>query len=140
MWLRYFLLCTLAVPLLAMVSSSQTSEPQLKVRHVHLRVQDVERTKTFYRDKLGLKVTSERPGEVVEFAEGQLWFGKWQGSGEFPAEFITIGLDADSVQAAYEIMRQRGLNIPDPPKESRFGWSFSLRDPDGYRVVVEGER
>ena len=51
---------------------------------------DVEKTKAFYRDKLGLKVTNERPGAVVEFPG--LWFGKWAGKSAIPVGGITIGM------------------------------------------------
>src|SRR5262245_35665418 len=76
----------------------------LEVRHIHIRVMDVERTKAFYRDKLGLKVTNETP-TVVEFPG--LWFGKWTGQGAIPTGGITIGIASKSVQATYDELKKR---------------------------------
>ena len=140
MWVRCLLLASLVIPLSALVSSSQSNPQELLVGHIHIRVKDVERTKAFYRDKLGFKVTSERAGEMVEFENGKLWFGKWQGSGELQTASITIGVEATNVQAAYEMLKQRGVDIPKPPQQQSFGKSFRLHDPDGYEIEVEGER
>lgn len=110
----------------------------LEARHIHIRVMDVEKTKAFYRDKLGLKVTNERGGAVVEFPG--LWFGKWSGTGAIPTGGITIGLAAKSVQATYDMMKKNGVNIPKPPAPARDEWAFSFQDPDGYAIEVEGPK
>ncbi|MBI1954968.1 MAG: VOC family protein, partial [Acidobacteria bacterium] len=88
MLVRYLLLAGLLLPAAAVVSSAQTDSVPMKVRHIHIRVTDVERTKAFYRDKLGFKVVNERPGQMVEFEGGQLWFGKWEGPGPLPTQAI----------------------------------------------------
>ena len=75
MLVRSLILAGLLIPIFAAVSSAQAGPAQLKVRHIHVWVKDVNSTKAFYRDKLGLTVTSERAGEVVEFEGGSLWFG-----------------------------------------------------------------
>ena len=139
MWVRYLLLASLMFPLSVLVASSQSSTKGLRPGHVHIRVKDVERTKVFYRDKLGLKVTSERAGEVVEFEDGKLWFGKWRGTGELQTASITIGVESADVQASYEMLQKRGVNIPKPPERESYGMSFRFRDPDGYEIEVEGE-
>lgn len=140
MLLRLLLLAGLMIPTWAILSPAQTGTPALKVRHIHIWVKDVERTKAFYRDKLGLKVSSERPGQNVEFLGGQLWFGKWRGSGTLPTEAITIGIEADSVDAAYRMVKQRGVTVAEPPKQQPYGWSFQLKDPDGYEIEIEGNK
>jgi predicted enzyme related to lactoylglutathione lyase len=119
---------------------SQQSGAALSVRHIHIRVMDVERTKAFYRDKLGLKVSSDRPGEVVEFEGGALWFGKWRGTGAIPTGGITIGLHAASVEAIYNQLKQRGVALPNPPAAVRDEWAFQLKDPDGYAIEIEGPK
>lgn len=135
---RSILLAGVGVALLAIPSSSQQAPAPLSARHIHIRVMDVERTKSFYRDKLGLKVINERPGEVVEF-EG-LWFGKWRGSGPIPTGGITIGLHAASVEATYNTLKQRGVDLPKPPAPMRNEFAFSFKDPDGYEVEIEGPK
>jgi catechol 2,3-dioxygenase-like lactoylglutathione lyase family enzyme len=115
--------------------------PALEVRHVHIRVNDVDRTKAFYRDKLGLKVSNETPGTVVEFEGGKLWFGKWRGAGAMAASpGITIGLHAPSVEAAYQMLKSRGVNLPNPPAPARDEFEFTFKDPDGYEIAIEGPK
>ena len=109
----------------------------LEVRHIHIRVMDVERTKAFYRDKLGFKVTHETP-TVVEFKG--LWFGKWTGQGTLVPQGVSIGLAAKSVDAAYQVLKGRGVNIPTAPAQAHGAWSFTFKDPDGYEVEVEGPK
>lgn len=139
MSVRYLLLLFLVISLSVLRSSSQSNTTPLRAGHIHIRVQDVDRTKAFYRDKLGLKMNSERAGEMVQFDGGKLWFGKWRGTGTFTPGPIAIGIEADSVQAAYNMLKQRGVTISNPPTKESFGWSFTFRDPDGYEVEVEGE-
>ena len=134
---RSMVLAGMAVALLAIPSFSQ-EQPPLKARHIHIRVLEVERTKAFYRDKLGLKVINERPGEVVEF-EG-LWFGKWRGTGPIPTGGITIGLHATSVQTTYDTLKQHGVVLPEPPAPARDEFAFSFKDPDGYEIEIEGPK
>ena len=101
-------------------------------------MKDVASTKAFYGDKLGLQVTSERAGEVVEFEGGNLWFGKARFSDPIQTNGITIGIHADSVEAAYRALQQRGIDIAHPPEQHGERWAISFQDPDGYMVVVEG--
>ena len=138
MLVRVLLLTGLLIPLFATTSRAQAGSAQLKVRHIHVWVKDVASTKAFYGDKLGLQVTSERAGEVVEFEGGNLWFGKARFSDPIQTNGITIGIHADSVEAAYRALQQRGIDIAHPPEQHGERWAISFQDPDGYMVVVEG--
>jgi len=109
----------------------------LEVRHIHIRVMDVKRTKAFYQDKLGMKVTNETP-TVVEFPG--LWFGNWRGTGSIPTGGITIGVATKSVDATYAALKKNGVDIPKPPAAMRDEFSFTFKDPDGYEIEVEGPK
>jgi catechol 2,3-dioxygenase-like lactoylglutathione lyase family enzyme len=109
----------------------------LSVRHIHIRVMDVARTKAFYHDKLGFAVTNETP-TVVEFPG--LWFGKWTGQGAIPTGGITIGLATKSVDATYAALKKNGVDIPKPPEAAHGEFSFMFKDPDGYNIEVEGPK
>ncbi len=139
MSLRSFLPAMLIIPALGMVASAQ-APAALKVRHIHIWVTDVERTKAFYRDKMGFKVSHETPGQNVEFNDGALWFGKFKGAGKPATSAITIGLGTGSVQAAYDALKKNGADIPNPPSEAHGEWHFVLHDPDGYEIEVEGKK
>ena len=114
------------------------SNAPLAARHIHIWVADVARTKAFYSAKLGLKVTNERAGEMVEFPG--LWFGRWKGTGAIPTGGITIGMGAKSVQATSDALKKNGVNLPKPPGEAHGEWAFSFSDPDGYAIEVEGPK
>jgi len=138
MLVRPLILAGLLIPIFAAVSNAQARPAQLKVRHIHIWVKDVNSTKAFYRDMLGLQVTSERAGENVEFEGGSLWFGKARSTGPLQTNGITIGIHADSVAAAYQTLKQRGIDIPHPPEQHGERWAIFFEDPDGYKVEVEG--
>lgn len=146
MFARFLVLAAVVIPATTMAvnsptaSRAQTGSASLKPRHVHIWVQDVDRTKAFYRDKLGLKVTAEREGQNVQFEGGALWFGKWRGSGTLGANAITVGIAAHSVEAAYQMLKQRGVTLPNPPAQVRDEWHFTFQDPDGYEIEVEGPK
>lgn len=110
----------------------------MEVRHIHIWVKDVERTKAFYRDKLGFPVANETPGAIVEFSG--LWFGKWTGQGPIPTGGITIGIAAKSVDATYNGLKKRGVSIPNPPAAAHGEFAFMLKDPDGYEIEIEGPK
>lgn len=129
----------LMVVVVGAVSLVRTA-PALSVRHVHIWVTDVERTKAFYRDELGLTVSNERPGESVEFEKGALWFGKFRGTGKPATNAITIGIAAASVQAAYDALKKNGVALPNAPSEAHGEWHFVLTDPDGYSIEIEGPK
>jgi predicted enzyme related to lactoylglutathione lyase len=140
MFLRIPVLAGLILPGSVLVLNAQTGTGALKPGHVHIWVTDIERTKTFYRDTLGLKMTGEAPGRNIQFEDGKLWFGKFRGTGAPQTNGITIGIAADSVQAAYKTLQQKGIKVGNPPSQGPGGWSFKFTDPDGYEVEVEGNQ
>lgn len=129
----------LLIPSLAPVARAQGSGA-LKVRHIHIWVKDVARTKAFYSDKMGFKVSHETPGENVEFNDGALWFGKFKGTGAPATNAITIGIGTGSVQAAYDTLLKSGAHVTEPPSEAHGEWHFVLHDPDGYSIEIEGPK
>ncbi len=139
MSLRYLILAAMMIQSVPVLSPAQT-DAGLKVRHIHIWVKDVERTKAFYRDKMGFKISHETPGANVEFNDGTLWFGKFKGSGNPGTDAITIGLGAASVQSAYDALKKNGAPLMNPPSEAHGEWHFTLKDPDGYEIEVEGPK
>ena len=138
--LSTLLLAGSLIPAFGMPAAAQSGAGALKVRHVHIWVTDVERTKAFYQDKMGFKVSHEMPGQNVEFNDGALWFGKFSGTGKPATNAITIGIGTGSVQAAYDTLKKNGADLPNPPSEAHGEWHFVLHDPDGYAIEVEGAK
>jgi catechol 2,3-dioxygenase len=72
------------------------------IGHVHLQVSDLQRSKAFYHDLLGLDVTQENfPGALFLSAGGyhhHLAVNVWAGRGAPPPPADTLGLEAFSLQ------------------------------------------
>ena len=118
----------------------------LGLDHIVLCVRDVEKTRDFYAELLGLEPREERPGKwALHFGTEKISLqdearlpeiaqGTTPGSGNFCL------LAADPVDALVERLRARGIEILAGPDE-RVGAmgtirSVYFRDPDGNLVEV----
>jgi catechol 2,3-dioxygenase-like lactoylglutathione lyase family enzyme len=70
--------------------------------------QDLERAKSFYADKLGLKPSEERP-EGLRYRCGNGGFLLFESSGAASGDHTQLGWDVDDVEAAVEELRGRGV-------------------------------
>jgi catechol 2,3-dioxygenase-like lactoylglutathione lyase family enzyme len=82
----------------------------LKSGHVATRlpVQDMERARAFYADKLGLEPVEERPGGLLyRCASGE--FALFESAGASPGTFTQMGWTVDDVVATVAELRSRGV-------------------------------
>ena len=70
--------------------------------------QDLERAKSFYADKLGLKPTEERP-EGLRYRGANGEFLLFESSGSASGAHTQLGWDVDDVEAAVAELRGRGV-------------------------------
>ncbi len=70
--------------------------------------QNLERAKSFYADKLGLKPEEERP-EGLRYRCGNGGFLLFESSGEPSGTHTQLGWDVDDVEAAVATLRQNGV-------------------------------
>jgi catechol 2,3-dioxygenase-like lactoylglutathione lyase family enzyme len=70
--------------------------------------QDLERAKSYYADKLGLKPAEERP-EGLRYRGTNGEFLLFQSTGAASGEHTQLGWDVDDVEAAVEELRGRGV-------------------------------
>lgn len=112
------------------------------LRHLALKVSDVERAKDFYQRVFGMKVVWQPDPDNVYLSSGcdnlALHRGA-VGSGEAQAldhlGFIVPTIA--EVEAAWEWARRHHLEIAHPLRHHRDGsMSFYIRDPDGNVVQV----
>jgi catechol 2,3-dioxygenase-like lactoylglutathione lyase family enzyme len=113
--------------------------------HVALFVRDLEATRHFYRDVLGLRETGTgKNGRIVFFSAGvhhhdvSCELARAQGPGVQPKGVpglyhvaFDVGLSLDDLAAARRLAESHGL-VP-------FGetaHSFSVRDPDGHEIEL----
>lgn len=127
----------------------------MRILHTMLRVGDLERSKSFYRDVMGMKVLREK-----EFPDGQytlafLGYGSEQDSAvieltynwgkdqyDLGNAYGHIAIGVDDVYAACDRIRSRGGKIvrePGPMKGGTTVLAF-VEDPDGYKIELLQDR
>src|SRR6266446_2947066 len=70
--------------------------------------QDLERARTFYRDKLGLIPFEERPGGL-RYRCGDGFFSLFQSSGKASGDHTQMAWEVDDIVATVELLRSRGV-------------------------------
>ena len=75
-------------------------------------VQDMERARKFYADKLGLQPSEERPGGLL-YRCGNSEFALFESAGASPGTFTQMGWDVDDIEATVAELRERGVVFED---------------------------
>jgi catechol 2,3-dioxygenase-like lactoylglutathione lyase family enzyme len=107
---------------------------------VLLRPADLERSRRFYRDALGLAVYREfgpagDPGVVFFLGQGLLEVSG-HGPGPSPGP-VTIWLQVRDVRAEHARLAAAGVRVLRDPVEEPWGLTeMWIEDPDGVRIVV----
>ena len=70
--------------------------------------QNLERAKSFYADKLGLKPDEERP-EGLRYRSGTGGFLLFESSGAASGAHTQLGWDVDDIEAAVAALRENGV-------------------------------
>lgn len=124
--------------------------PQSRIGHVHLKVSDIEKSETFYREVLGYEVTLRGEGLVFMSAGGyhhHLALNSTMSAGKEPPAEDSPGLlhfailfpqHSDLVAAARRAMAN-GVSFH---RAADYGYSVSvyMRDPDGNEVELSRDR
>jgi len=120
-----------------------------KVTQVTLVVANQARALEFYTEKVGFETKADVPlpnggrwvtvgpkGQELEFAlweigsytdpAQQAWSKRWA-----PGTSPPIVLRVSDCTAAYEQLRGRGVEFPQPPQPHAWGTAATFRDPDG---------
>jgi catechol 2,3-dioxygenase-like lactoylglutathione lyase family enzyme len=113
------------------------SEPRLKITGIAVvfLVQNLERTRRFYADALGLELAQKEGylsgtlpgGTELVFFEGEAVRGT--------SPQIVFGLDEGGIDTAAEALVARGLQLLTPVTEAPGGWSVEFKDPDGHPLA-----
>lgn len=121
----------------------------MEMLHTALRVGDMERSKRFYMDALGMQVLREADrseqkyslcflGYDRETAYIELIYNYGVDSYDIGGGFAHIAVSCDDVAAACDRMRELGYTIlrePGPIKGGETRIAF-VQDPDGYRIEL----
>jgi len=115
---------------------------------IELRVADVERSRRFYRDLVGVPVGDlETHGADSESHAHATW-GEWSGSGpsllmlniyparEGDATTAHIGFSVTDLDGVNERLRAAGVVVVRPPEARPWGRTAVYQDPDGNTVFL----
>ena len=121
----------------------------MRLTHVRLLVDDMDRILAFYRDALGLDVTLEADGIYYELVAGDVilalyrrdLMGQMIGAELSPAgrsDAVALTFQVNDVDSAAETFKERGVELVNEPMdyEVAFLRVAHLRDPEGNLIEI----
>ncbi len=112
-----------------------------KIAFVILGVTDLEKSLAFYRDRLGLKLSTQFEGFAFFDAANvtlTLSRGLAQATGK-GAGAVEVVFPVEHVREAYEALRKAGVKFSGEPRViAGPNWGADFRDPDGHILSVFG--
>jgi len=110
---------------------------------ISLQVRDLDASQAFYEQYLGLVRSPAGPPHAVVFTTAPIAFalrevipGTDLASAEHPGIGVAIWLHATDVQSIHDALVADGRAIASAPIDGPFGRTFTLVDPDGYRITL----
>ena len=107
--------------------------------YVVLPCRDLEAMLKYYRDALGLPIASER-ADRVEFRIGRMALALRPCDGERveqPSVWLGFRVGYDQVDACYEDLKARGVEVLEPPSDQGWGHrTLFLGDPEGNVLEI----
>lgn len=130
---------------------AQRIHPQTTIGHVHLKVADIERALTFYRDLLGFEVMQRYGRDAVFLSAGgyhhHIGLNTWESKGAPPAPRNTAGLYHLAIlypnrrELAKALKTLLDASYPlDGASDHGGSEALYLRDPDGNGVELYVDR
>jgi len=133
------------------MAAGEPIDPGTSIGHVHLKVADIERALSFYRDVLGFEVT-QRMGPSAAFLSAggyhhHIGLNTWESRGGAPPAPGTTGLYhlairyPDRLSLADALRRVAAAGIPlDGAADHGVSEALYLRDPDDNGVELYWDR
>jgi predicted enzyme related to lactoylglutathione lyase len=112
---------------------------------VALQVSDLEKSRHFWAEKVGLVAAPQSfPGAVV-FATQPIPFAITVPKLDLKASSklgwgVALWLQTDDADALYAQLKNHGVRIVAELTDGNFGRQFTFADPDGYSIVVHGKK
>lgn len=111
------------------------------IKMVHVISEDVQETRKFYRDVLGMNELHPIEGESSfgEQGRAQIWpmpnMSDGQEGSPKPGDVLVV-LSCDDVRKDYEEMTSKGAEFVIPPSNPYGPWEAHLRDPNGLWITL----
>ncbi len=108
---------------------------------ITLHVRDLEASRRFYAEVIGLPISPEVRPNAVAFATKPIAFAIRRSQVDLDAvpqlgHGIILWFFADNAAALHQQLTERGVPIVQGLADSPFGKTFTFRDPDGYLITV----
>ncbi|KNY06306.1 MULTISPECIES: VOC family protein [unclassified Microbacterium] len=110
---------------------------------VSLQVRDLPASQAFYETYLGLERSPAGPPHAVVFTTSPIAFalrdvveGTDLDAAPHPGIGAAVWLHATDVQDIHDALVADGHEIVSAPIDGPFGRTFTLADPDGYRITL----
>jgi len=98
------------------------------------QVADLERTRKFYRDALGLTLETKEGFLLGKLAGSELVFFQGEATtGTSPQ--IVFGLEHGGIDTLAERLVKQGVQVVAPVTEAPDGWAFEFLDPDDHKLA-----
>jgi predicted enzyme related to lactoylglutathione lyase len=112
---------------------------------IALQVRDLEASKRFYIERLGLSLADRSPPGAVVFATTPIPFAIRAPLVDLSAAErlgwgVALWLACDDADAFHERLTAAGVTVLSPPQDGPFGRFFSFQDPDGYAVTLHTKK
>ena len=116
-----------------------------KIKQIAVSVADLEASKSFYGEKLGIKQAFEVPGQLVFFDLAGIWLMLSLANEREPAQpGSVLYFVVDDIADAYRDLQERGVAfLGEPHKIADMGsyelWMAFFRDPDNTALAIRAE-
>ncbi len=99
-------------------------------------VKDLERTRHFYADALGIELTKQE-GYLTGLVAGtvELVFFEGESTRGTSPQFV-LGLEHGGIDTVAERLAARGVELVTPVTEAPGGWSLEFLDPDRHQLSL----
>ena len=126
-------------------------DPEARIGHVHLKVSDIDRAESFYRDALGFETTTRYGNDAVFMSAGgyhhHIGLNTWHSKGAGPAPVNSAGLyhfailypNRRALALAVKRMLESGHSI-DGASDHGVSEAIYMHDPDGNGIELYRDR
>jgi catechol 2,3-dioxygenase len=126
-------------------------DPRTVIGHVHLKVADIDRAESFYRDVLGFEVTARYGSDAVFLSAGgyhhHIGLNTWHSKGGRPAprghtglfHFAILYPDRKALANAVQHVLEQGWPL-DGASDHGVSEAIYLHDPDGNGIELYCDR
>jgi catechol 2,3-dioxygenase-like lactoylglutathione lyase family enzyme len=104
-----------------------------RLDHMSLPVHDWQKSRDWYKDRLGFEVEFEIPERKTAAMRDEADLTIFLYEGEVPeCPGISFTIQVDDVAATHDALAAAGISFVHPPMKVFWGYGAELRDPDGY--------